>query len=56
MINSDILDAAPATFESLHAEHDQNATDLNLDVILDVPVTLSPVSYTPLTLPTTPYL
>ena len=33
--------AAPATFESLHAEHDQNATDLNLDVILDVPVTLS---------------
>ena len=41
MINSDILDAAPATFESLHAERDQDATDLNLDVILDVPVTLS---------------
>lgn len=41
MMNSDILDAAPATFESLQAEHDQNATDLNLDVILDVPVTLS---------------
>lgn len=39
MINSDILDAAPATFESLHAERDQDATDLNLDVILDVPVT-----------------
>lgn len=41
MINSDILDAAPATFESLQAERDQDATDLNLDVILDVPVTLS---------------
>ncbi|WP_115048455.1 flagellar motor switch protein FliN [Xanthomonas arboricola] len=41
MINSDILDAAPATFDSLQAEHDQNASDLNLDVILDVPVTLS---------------
>ncbi|KLD69193.1 flagellar motor switch protein FliN [Xanthomonas prunicola] len=41
MINSDILDAAPATFDNLQAEHDQNATDLNLDVILDVPVTLS---------------
>ncbi|NEM46502.1 MAG: flagellar motor switch protein FliN, partial [Xanthomonas perforans] len=36
MINSDILDAAPATFDNLQAEHDQNATDLNLDVILDV--------------------
>ncbi|AAW75863.1 MULTISPECIES: flagellar motor switch protein FliN [Xanthomonas] len=41
MINSDILDASPATFDSLQAEHDQNAADLNLDVILDVPVTLS---------------
>ncbi|TQU01582.1 flagellar motor switch protein FliN, partial [Xanthomonas perforans] len=41
MINSDILDASPATFDSLQAEQDQNAADLNLDVILDVPVTLS---------------
>ncbi|APO93845.1 flagellar motor switch protein FliN [Xanthomonas vesicatoria] len=41
MMNSDILDAAPATFDNLQAEHDQNAADLNLDVILDVPVTLS---------------
>ncbi|WAT13639.1 flagellar motor switch protein FliN [Xanthomonas fragariae] len=41
MINSDILNAAPATFESLQAERDLNAADLNLDVILDVPVTLS---------------
>lgn len=41
MMNSDILDASPATFESLQAEPDQNAADLNLDVILDVPVTLS---------------
>ncbi|MEG8104020.1 flagellar motor switch protein FliN [Xanthomonas hortorum] len=41
MINSDILDAAPATFDSLQPERDLNATDLNLDVILDVPVTLS---------------
>lgn len=41
MINSDILDAAPATFDSLQAEHDHNAADLNLDVILNVPVTLS---------------
>ncbi|AAM36808.1 flagellar protein [Xanthomonas citri pv. citri str. 306] len=41
MINSDTLDASPATFDSLQAEQDQNAADLNLDVILDVPVTLS---------------
>ncbi|MFA0923730.1 flagellar motor switch protein FliN [Xanthomonas fragariae] len=41
MMNSDILNAAPATFESLQAERDLNAIDLNLDVILDVPVTLS---------------
>ncbi|KAB7771893.1 flagellar motor switch protein FliN [Xanthomonas maliensis] len=41
MSHSDLLDAAPAQFDNLQAEHDQNATDLNLDVILDVPVTLS---------------
>lgn len=34
-------DAAAMHFDDLHAEHDAAATDLNLDVILDVPVTLS---------------
>ena len=33
--------AATAHFDDLHPEHDPAATDLNLDVILDVPVTLS---------------
>lgn len=33
--------AAAMQFDHLHAEHDPSATDLNLDVILDVPVTLS---------------
>lgn len=34
-------DAATARFDDLQPEHDPAATDLNLDVILDVPVTLS---------------
>lgn len=34
-------EAPAAQFDNLQAEHDPAATDLNLDVILDVPVTLS---------------
>ena len=32
---------AALQFDDLHDEHDPSANDLNLDVILDVPVTLS---------------
>jgi flagellar motor switch protein FliN/FliY len=41
MTHTDQLAAPPAQFDNLQAESDPTATDLNLDVILDVPVTLS---------------
>jgi flagellar motor switch protein FliN/FliY len=41
MTHTDQLAAPPAQFDNLQAEPDPTATDLNLDVILDVPVTLS---------------
>jgi flagellar motor switch protein FliN/FliY len=41
MTPSDSTAATPAHFDNLQSEHDGNLTDLNLDVILDVPVTLS---------------
>ncbi|HBK46989.1 MAG TPA: flagellar motor switch protein FliN [Xanthomonadaceae bacterium] len=41
MTQNEQLDPTPAQFDNLQAEHDHGLTDLNLDVILDVPVTLS---------------
>ncbi len=41
MTQNETHDPAPAQFDNLTAEHDQSASDLNLDMILDVPVTLS---------------
>ncbi|MEE7547248.1 flagellar motor switch protein FliN [Xanthomonas sp. Kuri4-1] len=41
MTQNDTLDPAPAQFDTLMAEQGQSTSDLNLDVILDVPVTLS---------------
>ncbi|WP_101927598.1 MULTISPECIES: flagellar motor switch protein FliN [Luteimonas] len=35
------LNAEPARFDDLQAEHSDGLADLNLDVILDVPVSLS---------------
>ncbi len=36
-----VVEPAPARFDQLQAEFAADATDLNLDVILDVPVSLS---------------
>ena len=41
MNNTDSANANPAQFGALQSDDSAGATDLNLDVILDVPVTLS---------------
>jgi flagellar motor switch protein FliN len=40
-MNANVADARPAEFDNLQEEGQQGGHDVNLDVILDVPVTLS---------------
>jgi flagellar motor switch protein FliN len=40
-MNANVAEAQPAEFETLQQEPQQSSREVNLDVILDVPVTLS---------------